>query len=219
MSIFLIAEIGINHNGDLKIAKELINHRRCWVRCCKIPKRTIDKVYTKEFLDSARESPWGKTQRDQKNGLEFGQKEYEEIDNYCKKLNILWSASAWDIESQKFLRKFNLKFNKVASPMMGNLPLLKEIASEKKKTYISTGMCTLDEIDQVVDLFKKAKCEFEIMHCVSTYPLKDEDANLKCIETLRKRYNCKVGYSGHETSLIKVSLATAMLGATSLKDT
>ena len=216
--MFLIAEIGINHNGDLKVAKKLIDSAsEAGFDAVKFQKRTVEKVYSKEFLDSHRESPWGKTQREQKLGLELSLEEYKEIDIYCKKLKIQWSASAWDINSQKFLQQFDLKFNKVASPMMGNFPLLEEIASERKKTFISTGMCELKEIDEVVEIFKKKQCEFELMHCVSTYPLKDEDANLRCIETLRKRYNCKVGYSGHETSLIKVSLLAASLGATSIE--
>ena len=203
--MFLIAEIGINHNGDLKIAKELImKSKDAGFDAVKFQKRDVNLVYTKEFLDSPRESPWGKTQRDQKLGLEFGLNDYKEIDKFCKNNNILWSASAWDINSQKFLRQFNLAFNKVASPMMGNFPLLKEIASEKRKTFISTGMCELKEIDDVVEIFKKEKCDFELMHCVSTYPMKDEDANLKAIITLREKYKCNVGYSGHESSLLKV---------------
>ncbi len=218
MNIFLIAEIGINHNGDLGIAKRLIDAASdAGFDAVKFQKRSVEKVYSKEFLDSPRQSPWGKTQREQKKGLEFGEKEYVEIDKYCKLKNILWSASAWDIESQNFLRKFNLKFNKVASPMMGNFPLLKEIASERKKTFISTGMCELKEIDEVVELFRKNNCEFELMHCVSTYPMEEENANLKVIETLKKRYNCKVGYSGHESSLLKVGIIAATLGATSIE--
>ena len=216
--MFLIAEIGINHNGDLNIAKLLIDKAsEAGFDAVKFQKRDIDQVYTQEFLDAPRESPWGKTQRDQKSGLEFSLKDYKEIDDYCKKKGILWSASAWDLNSQSFLNKFNLKFNKIASPMLGNFPLIKTIAKEKKKTFISTGMSNLSEIDEVVEVFNKIGCEFELMHCNSTYPLKDEDANLRCIETLRKRYNCKVGYSGHETSLIKVSLLAASLGATSIE--
>ena len=218
MNIFLIAEIGINHNGDINVAKKLIDiASEAGFDAVKFQKRDVDEVYPKEFLDSPRNSPWGKTQREQKLGIELSSEEYKEIDIYCKKLNIQWSASAWDVNSQKFLRQFDLKFNKVASPMMGNFPLLEEIASEKKKTFISTGMCELKEIDEVVDIFKKKQCEFELMHCVSTYPLKDENANLKVIQTLRDRYNCKVGYSGHETSLLKVSLIAATLGATSIE--
>ena len=216
--MFLIAEIGINHNGDIEIAKKLIDAAaEAGFDAVKFQKRDINKVYSKEFLDSPRESPWGKTQRDQKSGIELSYENYKEIDRYCKIKNIQWSASAWDINSQKFLQKFNLSFNKVASPMMGNFPLLKEIASERKKTFISTGMCKIEEIDEVIEIFKKNKCDFELMHCVSTYPMKDDEANLKVIETLRKRYNCNVGYSGHESSLLKVGIIAATLGATSIE--
>ena len=218
MSIFLIAEIGINHNGDLSIAKQLISEAaEAGFDAVKFQKRTIEAVYTKEFLDSPRESPWGKTQRDQKNGLEFSKKDYSEIDNFCRQLGIQWSASAWDIDSQKFIQNFDCGFNKVASPMLGHKPLLKLIASEGKKTFISTGMSTLEEIDEVVSIFRNANCDFELMHCNSTYPMKDEDANLLCIPMLRERYKCNVGYSGHESSLIKVCTAAVALGATSLE--
>ena len=218
MSLYLIAEIGINHNGSLDLAKQLISSaHRAGFDAVKFQKRAIEKVYTKEFLDSPRESPWGTTQRDQKMGLEFSEEQYQEIDRYCKQLGITWSASAWDVDSQKFLQKFDLPFNKVASPMLGHQPLLREIAGEKRKTYISTGISTLEEIDKVVEFFEKMNCPFELMHCNSTYPMKDEDANLLCIPMLRERYGCDVGYSGHETSLIKVCVAAATLGATSIE--
>ena len=128
MKPFLIAEIGINHNGNLKIAKELIDFaKEANFDAVKFQKRDINLVYTKEYLDSHRESPWGTTQRHQKEGLEFGENEYKIIDDYCKKQKIYWFASCWDINSQKFLRKFNTKFNKVASAMLGNFPLLRLI--------------------------------------------------------------------------------------------
>ena len=218
MSIFLIAEIGINHNGDIEIAKQLIDAASAaGFDAVKFQKRTIDKVYTKEFLDSPRESPWGTTQRDQKEGLEFSVSDYKEIDTYCKERKIQWSASAWDIDAQEFLQQFNCTFNKVASPMLGHIPLLKLIAAEGKKTFISTGMSTLEEIDGVVRIFNDAKCPFELMHCNSTYPMKIEEANLLCIPMLKERYGCDVGYSGHESSLIKVCVAAVVLGATSLE--
>lgn len=218
MSLYLIAELGINHNGSMEIAKQLIDAAvSSGFDAVKFQKRTIDKVYTKEFLDSPRESPWGKTQRDQKMGIEFNREQYEEIDKYCKEKKIDWSASAWDIDSQFFLRDFSISFNKVASAMLGHKPLLYEIASERKNTFISTGMATIDEIDDVVNLFSKANCPFELMHCNSTYPMKDEDANLLCIPMLRNRYSCNVGYSGHESSLLKVCITAVTLGATSLE--
>ena len=173
MTLFLIAEIGINHNGDMSIAKKLIDASAdAGFDAVKFQKRTIDLVYTKEFLDSPRESQWGTTQRDQKEGLEFSSDQYKEIAEYCKKKNIQWSASAWDIGAQEFMKQFNCSFNKVASAMLGHIPLLKSIASEKRKTFISTGMATLEEIDQVVAIFKDADCPFELMHCNSTYPMK-----------------------------------------------
>lgn len=218
MSPYLIAEIGINHNGNLDIAKQLIRAARiAGFDAVKFQKRTIDKVYTLEFLDSPRESPWGTTQRAQKEGLEFSREQYEEIARYCKELRIDWSASAWDVNSQRFLRGFNVAFNKVASAMLGNKPLLREIASEQKRTFISTGMSTLEEIDDVVRLFMEAHCPFELMHCNSTYPLAEQDSNLRCIQTLRDRYKCNVGLSDHCPSLIKVCVAAVALGATSIE--
>ena len=218
MKPFLIAEIGINHNGDIKIAKELIDYAKdANFDAVKFQKRDINLVYSKQYLDSARESPWGETQRQQKEGLEFGEQEYKIIDEYCKKNNIFWFASCWDTNSQHFLRKFNTKFNKVASAMLGNFPLLRLIAEEKKHTFISTGMSKLEEIDKVVTLFKEKNCPFELMHCNSSYPMRDEDANLKCITTLKERYKCDVGYSGHENTLVSVSILATALGATSIE--
>ena len=215
---YLIAEIGINHNGDLDIAKKLINFAvEANFDAVKFQKRNIEKVYSKEFLNSYRESPWGNTQREQKFGLEFNKSEYQEIDKYCKKKNIKWSASAWDLESQEFIASFNVAFNKLASPMLGHKPFVKKIASEKKNTFISTGMSTLEELDEVINIFKKENCPFEIMHCNSTYPMPESEANLMCIQTLKKKYNCNVGYSGHESSLIKVCVTAVALGATSLE--
>ena len=194
--IFTIAEIGINHNGDLNIAKKLIREAfDAGFDSVKFQKRTIDKVYSKEILDSPRESPWGKTTRDQKNGLEFTLNDYEEIDNYCKELGIKWFASAWDSESLKFLEKFNLQFNKIASAMIVDKDFLTLVAKQNKHTFISTGMSSKDDIDFAVETFRKETCSFELMHCVSTYPMPDEHANLNTIEELRKHYNCNVGYS------------------------
>lgn len=217
MATFIIAEIGINHNGDVQIARKLIDVA-AFSGCdaVKFQKRAIDKVYSQELLESHRESPWGTTQRDQKEGLEFNLEEYHEIDSYCKEKGITWFASAWDIESQKFLQQFDCKYNKIASAMIVYEDLLKEVASEKKHTFISTGMTGFEHIDRAVEIFKDADCPFELMHCVSTYPMADEDANLNCIKTLRNRYKCDVGYSGHEVGLA-VSYAAASLGITSLE--
>jgi N-acetylneuraminate synthase len=218
MSLYLIAEIGINHNGSLEIAKQLIDAAAdAGFDAVKFQKRTIDKVYSKELLDSPRESPWGTTQRDQKMGLEFNYDQYQEIDRYCKEKDIAWSASAWDVDAQYFIRDFGVSFNKIASAMLGHKPLLREIASERKQTFISTGMATLEEIDEVVNLFRQVNCPFELMHTNSTYPMREEDANLLCIPMLKARYGCNVGYSGHESSLIKVCITAVALGATSLE--
>lgn len=215
--VIIIAEVGINHNGDIGIAKQLISSAKAaGCDAVKFQKRTIDLVYTKEFLDSFRDSPWGTTQRAQKEGLEFNKEQYQEIDRYCKEMNIYWFASAWDLEAQKFLRQFDLKYNKVASALLTNESMLEEIASEKKYTFISTGMSILEEIEKAINIFKKHGCPFELMHCNSTYPMKNEDANLLLISHLREKFKCDVGYSGHETGRI-VSLAAVALGATSLE--
>jgi len=217
MSITIIAEIGINHNGDLSICKELIDvavESKC--DAVKFQKRDINQVYTQEFLDSPRESPWGSTQREQKLGLEFEIDEYKEIDRYCREKNIEWFASAWDLNSQNFLQQFDCKYNKIASAMAVYPELLKMVAKEGKHTFISTGMCTYDDIQKVVDIFRGEKCPFELMHTVSTYPMKVEDANLRVINTLRDKYNCDVGYSGHEVGLA-VSYAASAMGITSLE--
>lgn len=217
-SLYLIAEIGINHNGSLDIARKLIEAAAdAGFDAVKFQKRTVDAVYSQAFLDSPRESPWGTTQRAQKMGLEFGREQYEEIDRICRAAGIAWSASAWDVEAQYFVRSFDVPFNKVASAMLGHRPLLREIASERKRTFISTGMATLDEIDEVVTLFRQADCPFELLHCNSTYPMPEEDANLLCIPMLKARYGCDVGYSGHESTLIKVCVTAVALGATSLE--
>jgi len=214
MNPFVIAEIGINHNGDINIAKKLIDVAKdAGCDCVKFQKRTIDIVYTKEVLDAPRESPWGTTQRAQKEGLEFKKSEYDIIDRYCKNRQILWMASAWDIDSQVFLRQYNLKYNKVASAMLTNLPLLTVIAQEKKPTFISTGMSTFKDIDQAVEIFLNQGCPFTLLHCVSTYPCEDNECNLLVMKELKDRYKCDVGYSGHEKGILPSVLAVA-LGAT-----
>jgi N-acetylneuraminate synthase len=217
MSIFIVAEVGINHNGDMSICKKLIDAAKdAGCDAVKFQKRDINSVYTKEFLDSPRESPWGKTQREQKAGLEFSEAEYREIDQYCKEKDIEWFASAWDLKSQQFLQKFNCNFNKVASAMIVYEDLLRMIAKEGRHTFISTGMSTYEHISNAIDIFKQENCSFELMHTVSTYPMKVENANLEMINTLRKKYDCNVGYSGHEAGLA-ISYAAAAFGISSLE--
>ena len=215
--ILITAEIGINHNGDLNLAKKLIEGAKyAGANLVKFQKRTIDQVYSKEDLDKPRESPWGSTNRQQKLGLEFGLDEYIEIDNFCKKIGIEWFASCWDLKSQKFISQFNTKKNKIASAMLTHNELIDLIIEEKKHTFISTGMHTIEEIKNVVDGFKKRNCPFELMHTVSTYPMKDEDANLLMIPKLKEIFSCNVGYSGHESGRA-VSVGAAALGITSLE--
>ena len=217
MSIFVIAEIGINHNGDLNLCKKLIKEaKECGCDAVKFQKRNIFKVYTEDYLASFRESPWGTTQKDQKLALEFTKNDYIEIADYCQSLKIEWFASSWDIDSQKFLKEFNCKYNKIASPMLVHKPLLEMVAKEGKHTFISTGMSTHIDIQYAVDTFTKYDCSFELMHTISTYPMKDEDANLNLIKNLREKYKCNVGYSGHESG-VAISIAAAALGITSLE--
>ena len=202
--VFITAEIGINHNGSIDIAKKLIDAAKAaGCDAVKFQKRTIEKVYSKEILDSPRDSPWGKTTRDQKMALEFDKKE--------------WYASAWDRESQKFLQQYNMKYNKIASPMLTHYELIQLVAVEKKHTFISTGMSTIEEIEKAVDVFRKADCPFELLHANSSYPMKIEEANLNCIKTLRERFNCHVGYSGHETVGYLICVTAVVLGATSIE--
>ena len=216
--VFLTAEIGINHNGDIGIAKKLIDLAvEAGCDAVKFQKRTVDKVYSKDILDFPRESPWGTTTREQKMGLEFEKEEYDIIDNYCKEKNILWYASAWDIDSQIFLQNYNLKYNKVSSPMLTNHKLLEVISKEKKYTFISTGMSTMNEIRDAVNIFKKNDCQFSLLHSNSSYPMAEEEANLKCIQTLKNEFNCEVGYSGHEVTGYLLCICAVILGATSIE--
>ena len=211
--IYVVAEIGINHNGSLETTKKLIDMAsRCNCDAVKFQKRNIETVYSKAVLDSYRESPWGNTQRLQKEGLEFNLSQYDEIDNYCKSKNIDWFASSWDEISQIEMRKYKFKFNKVASAMATNLTFLELLASEKIPTFLSTGMTELQDIEKALKIFEKNNCEVMLLHTVSTYPAAEEDLNLQCIQKLRERFNVHVGYSGHEVS-VSPSIVAASLGA------
>jgi len=211
--VFIIAEIGINHNGSTDLAKKLIKLAKdCGCDAVKFQKRTIDTVYTKEYLNKPRESPWGKTQRAQKYGLEFNKRQFKIIDDYCKELGIDWFASAWDVDSQVFLDQFDLKYNKIASPMLTHDDLLEHVAKQGKKTFISTGMSSWKDIDKAVNIFRAFKCPFVLMHCTSIYPCPVDKLDIKMVETLKKRYNCDVGYSGHSPGFID-SVVAASIGA------
>lgn len=216
--IFIIAEIGINHNGDLNLAKKMIDGSvEAGVDAVKFQKRNINLVYSKEILDQKRDSPWGKTTREQKKGLEFGRDAYNQINKYCKKRKIKWFASAWDLKSLSFLNSYKLQYNKIASAMIIDKNFLRAVAKQKKYTFISTGMSNIKMIDEAVKIFREEKCPFELMHCISAYPFNDEEANLNLIPFLKKKYNCNVGYSGHEKGGIVISSAAAALGVSSIE--
>jgi len=216
--VFITAEIGINHNGDIEIAKKLID-MAVFAKCdaVKFQKRTVEKVYNKKMLDSPRDSPWGRTQRDQKMGLEFSVSQYQEINKYCKSKKIQWFVSCWDVKSQILMRKFNTKYNKIASSMIVHKKLLETVAEEGKFTFISTGMSTMKDISNAVKIFRKFGCPFELMHSHSSYPMNPSEANLRLISVLKKKFKCNVGYSGHEVGATNISLPAVILGATSLE--
>ena len=215
---FICAEIGINHNGSIAITKKLIDVAvRCGCDAVKFQKRNVGMVYTKEILDSPRESPFGKTTREQKLGLELSLKQYSMIDKYCKKQKIHWYVSSWDVQSQIEMRKFHTKYNKIASAMLIHKKLLETVAEEKKYTFISTGMSSIKQITDAVKIFRKYKCPFELMHSHSSYPMSEEEANLRVIPFLIKKFKCKVGYSGHETGSYNICLPAVVLGATSIE--
>ena len=216
--VFVIAEVGTNHMGDLKIAKQIIDIAvNAGVDAVKFQKKNVEKIYTKKFLDSYLESPWGTTQREMRLHREFSDKQFKEIAKHCKKKKIPWFVSCWDIGSQIQMRKFKTKYNKVSSAMIIHHKLLETIAEEKKYTFISTGMSNMKDITKAVNIFKKHNCPFELMHCHSAYPMPIEEANLKLIPILKKKFKCKVGYSGHEVAATNVSVPAVLMGATSIE--
>jgi len=208
---FIIAEIGINHNGNIKIAKKLID-MAVFAGCdaVKFQKRTIEDVYTSEELDRPRENPFGSTNGDLKRGLEFSEEEYKEIDRYCKERGIMWFASPWDIKSVDFLEKFNVSCYKIASACLTDDELLKHIKSKGKSIILSTGMSTIEQIKHAVEVLGEK--DLILLHCTSTYPSKDEELNLKVIPWLKDTFNCPIGYSGHEVGVYS-SVAAVILGA------
>ena len=216
--VFVTAEIGTNHMGSLDLVKKLVDvAKSAGCDAVKFQKRNVEKVYSKEFLDSPLESPWGNTQRDMRLYRELSLKQFQLIDKHCKKRKIPWYVSCWDIESQLQMKQFKTKYNKVASAMLVHYNLLETIAKERKYTFISTGMSTLQDVDKAVKIFRKYKCSFELLHCHSSYPMPVNEANLKTIPFLQKKFKCKVGYSGHEHSATNVSIPAVMLGATSIE--
>jgi N-acetylneuraminate synthase len=211
--IYTVAEVGINHNGDIEIAKKLIQlAKNAGCDAVKFQKRDLNLVYGSAVLDQPRESPWGTTQRDQKQALEFGERDYRQLRDLCYELNIDFSCSAWDEKSLEFLDAFDISFQKVASALATKIDFLEAVASRKKITLLSLGMCTLEQSDLAIQIFKKYDCPVIPMHCVSTYPTPESDLNLSQIPMLRDRYKINVGYSGHEAS-VSPSVVAASLGA------
>lgn len=209
--VFITAEIGINHNGDMNLAKKLIDVAvQAGCDAVKFQKRTIELVYTPEELAKPRENPFGPTNGDLKRGLEFGEKEYAEIDRYCKEKGIIWFASPWDVKSVDFLEKFNVPCHKAASAMLTDDELLRKFRVTGKPVILSTGMSTEEQIRHAVDVL--GQDNLILLHCTATYPCKDEELNLKVIHWLKDNFSCPVGYSGHEVGVYS-SLSAAVLGA------
>jgi len=205
---FVIGEIGINHNGSLANAKRLIDMAvECGCDAVKFQKRTIELVYTKEELERERPNFFGKTNGDLKRGLEFGKKEYDEINKYCKKRKIIWFASCWDKLSVDFIEQYNPPCYKIASPLLTDDELLKYTKSKGRPIFLSTGMSTMKQIEHALDILGTKKTI--IMHCTSTYPSNTEEINLNVIKTLKEKFPCPVGYSGHERGITPSILAVS----------
>ena len=213
MNTYIIAEIGINHNGSLDTAKRLIDIAALsGCDAVKFQKRNPDVCVPEHQKNVPRETPWGTmSYLEYKYKVEFGKEEYDQIDEYCKTKNIAWSASPWDLDSVEFLAQYDLPYIKIPSAMLTDHDLLRACVATGKKIIASTGMSTLEEVDAAVQILQKG--EYALLHCNSSYPSKLEELNLSCIKTIKDRYNCEVGYSGHEFRL-GTSVAAVYLGAT-----
>jgi N-acetylneuraminate synthase len=208
---FVVAEIGINHNGDINLAKKLVDAAaEAGCDAVKFQKRTVDVVYTPDELARPRESPFGTTNGDLKRSLEFGYEQFAEIDQHCKERGIPWFASCWDEASVDFVATFNPPCLKIASASLTDDNLLRHYRTKNKPIILSTGMSTLEQVDHAVEIL--GKHDLVLLHCTSTYPAKLEELNLKAIQALKARYGIPIGYSGHEVGLY-TSLAAAVLGA------
>ena len=209
--VFIVVEVGINHNGSIDIVKEMIRRaNNKGVDAVKFQKRTIEVVYSKEELDKYRESPWGKTNRAQKEGLEFGKDDYDEIDQYCKSLGLMWFASCWDKVSVDFIDQYDPPCYKISSASLTDHDLLKYHMAKGKPVILATGMSTMDEIDAAVNVLGKEN--LILLHSTSTYPCKPEELNLKVIKTLIDKFDVPIGYSGHEVG-VSTTVAAVALGA------
>jgi N-acetylneuraminate synthase len=218
MKTYIIAEIGINHNGDLETAKKLIDIAAlAGCDAVKFQKRNPDVCVPEHQKGVMRETPWGTmTYLDYKYRMEFEQEDYDEIDIYCHIKGIEWSASPWDLDSLKFIMQYDIPWIKIPSAMLTNDELLRECAKSGKKVIFSVGMSTIEEIDHAVQILEEESAEYAMLHCNSSYPSPIEELNLKCIQTLKERYNCEIGYSGHEFR-IGTTVASVYLGATILE--
>lgn len=206
---FIIAEIGINHNGSLELAKKMINiAKESGCNAVKFQKRTVEKVYTKAELEMPRESVFGSTNGDLKRGLEFSYEQYKEIDNYCRKLGIMWFASCWDEESVDFINQFNPPCFKIASASLTDDELLRYTRTKGVPILLSTGMSTLEQIQHAVDVLGKE--DLLLFHCTSTYPTDYSEINLRAIPELEKRFDCMIGFSGHERGLVPSTVSVVM---------
>ncbi len=206
---YVIAEIGINHNGDIDLAKKLIDvAKAAGCNAVKFQKRTVEIVYTSEELARPRESPFGTTNGDLKYGLEFGLEEYEDIDAYCREKEFTWFASCWDEGSADFFDQFNLPCYKIASASLTDDDLLRHIRAKNRPILLSTGMSTLEQVDYAVQVLGKQ--DLILLHSCSTYPAYYEELNLRVIPRMRERYGVPVGYSGHETGIPSTIAATAL---------
>jgi N-acetylneuraminate synthase len=212
--MFIIAEGGINHNGDIDLCKKMITMAKgCGANAFKLQKRTVSVVYHKKFLDSPRQSPWGRTQGQQKRGLEFGWQEYDRINQHCINLDIPWFASAWDQEALSFIDSYHVPYHKIAGAMITNVDFLHAVAKLKKKTFISTAMCELPDVIRAVDIFKSHDTPIVLMHCVGLYPCPDDLINVSMIQHYKGMFpDIEIGYSGHETGLYP-TIAAMTLGA------
>lgn len=212
---FVIAELGINHNGSLELAKKLIKTaKNCGADAVKFQKRTVEIVYSEQELAAQRESVFGTTNGDLKRGLEFGLAEYAEIDKYCKDLDILWTASCWDEDSVDFMAEFNPPFFKIASASLTDDDLLRHHRKYGSPILASTGMSSIEQVDHAVEVL--GRDELVLLHCTSTYPTELEELNLNCIPMLMKRFGVPVGYSGHE-AVFMPSFVAAMNGACTIE--
>ena len=209
---YLIAEIGINHNGDINIAKKLIDATNaCGWHCAKFQKRNPDVCVPENQKLVKRNTPWGEmTYLDYKYKIEFGKEEYIYIDNYCREKPLSWSVSVWDIDSLEFIKNYNVPFIKIPSAKITNIELLRESAKLNIPIIISTGMSTWEIVDSAVETLEKVNANYAILHCNSTYPAPHEELNLNIIPVMKDRYNCIIGYSGHEHDLEPSVLAVAL---------